>query len=159
MRLPFLVAGWLAWAGVVAAAGDPAGPGPELWVVTTAGEVLVRAPLGHEATWEIAWLHSVAQVEIRDAFAWRDGTMLLTDQRTPFLDIAGLGHIPGRGELRDDGEGGYWIAGIDQRLVGDVHRFIIGSVHAPTTLLHAGRAYDLSASHPGVRARIEVRPP
>jgi hypothetical protein len=40
-----------------------------------------------------------------------------------------------------------------------VHRFVIGSVHAPTSLLHGGRSYDLSATHPGVRARIEVREP
>ena len=85
--------------------------------------------------------------------------MWLTDHRTPYLDIAGLGHTPGRGELRDDGEGGFWIAGIDLRLAGDVHRFIIGSAHAPTQLLHAGRVHDLSASHPGVRARIEVIEP
>jgi hypothetical protein len=57
----------------------------------------------------------VAQVRVRDVFAWRDGTMLLTDQLTPLIDIAGLGHTPGRGDLRDDGDGGYWIAGIDAR--------------------------------------------
>jgi hypothetical protein len=121
--------------------------------------VLLRAPLGDDPTWEVVWLHSVARVWVRDAFAWRDGRMLLTDQRTPHLDIAGLGHTPGRGELRDDGAGGHWIAGIDQRLADDVHRFVIGSGHAPTTLRHAGRTYDLSADHPGVRARIEVSVP
>jgi len=138
------------------AAGDPA---PVLRVVTAAGEVLVEVPLGDDPTWEIAWIHSVARVEVREAFAWRDGTMWLTDQRTPHLDIAGLGHIPGRGEVRPDGEGGFWIARIDQRLAGDVLRFIIGSSHAPTALLHGGRIYDLSATHPGARARIEVTPP
>lgn len=163
MRLPFVVATLLALTGPVGAAGDAPFEGrpaaAELWVITAAGDVLVREPLGRDPTWEIVWLHSVARVTVRDAFAWRDGTMLLTDQRTPFIDIAGLGHTPGRGELRDDGAGGYWIAGIDQRLIGDVHRFVIGSIHAPTTLRHAGRTFDLSASHPGVRARIEVREP
>jgi len=172
MRLPLLVvAGLLALA---LAAGDPGLGGPGLGgsglggpglggsvlrVVTAAGEVLLRAPLGADPTWEVVWLHSVARVWVRDAFAWRDGTMLLTDQRTPYFDIAGLGHTPGRGELRDDGAGGFWIAGIDERLDGDVHRFVIGSAHAPTTLRVAGRTYDLSASHPGVRARIEVIAP
>jgi hypothetical protein len=173
MRLPLLVAAWalvaavpamafvagLSAATVASAAGDAAPAGPELWVRTAAGEVLLRLPLGDDPTWEIAWVHSVARVTVRDAFAWRDGTMLLTDQRTPLIDIAGLGHIPGRGDLRDDGQGGYWIAGIDQRLADDVHRFVIGSLHAPSTLLHGGRSYDLSATHPGVRARIEVREP
>ena len=164
-RLPLLVAVLCSLAalpggaGGAAAAGDDGAAGPELWVVTAAGEVVLRVPLGGDPTWEIAWIHSVAGVRIRDAFAWRDATMLVTDQRTPLIDIAGLGHIPGRGELRDDGDGGYWIAGIDERLADDVHRFVIGSVHAPSTLLHAGRAYELSATHPGVRARIEVREP
>jgi hypothetical protein len=159
LRLPLLVAASLAIAGLAPAAGDGLAAGPELWVRTAAGAPLLRLPLGDDPTWEIAWVHSVAGVVVRDAFAWRDGTMVLTDQRTPFIDIAGLGHIPGRGELRDDGAGGYWIAGIDQRLADDVHRFVIGSAHAPTTLLHGGHAYDLSATHPGVRARIEVREP
>lgn len=104
----------------------------------------------------IAWLHSVARIEVRDAFAWRDGGMWLTDQWTPLLDVAGLGHVAGRGELRPDGAGGHWIAGIDERLAGDVHHFVIGSAHAPTTLVHAGRAVDLSAVRPGERARLEV---
>jgi hypothetical protein len=165
LRLPLLVAiaatlaGLPGLAGPARAAGDGGPAGPELWVITASGEVLLRVALGDDPTWEIAWVHSVAGVRIRDAFAWRGATMRLTDQRTPLIDIAGLGHIPGRGELRDDGEGGYWIAGIDQRLVDDVHRFVIGSAHAPSTLLHAGRAYELSATHPGVRARIEVREP
>jgi hypothetical protein len=159
LRLPLFVAAWLALAGPVPAAGDGLAPGPELWVRSAAGEILLRLPLGDDPTWEIAWVHSVAGVVVRDAFAWRDGTMVLTDQRTPHLDIAGPGHIQGRGGLRDDGAGGYWIAGIDQRLADDVHRFIIGSAHAPTTLLHGDRAVDLSATHPGVRARIEVREP
>jgi hypothetical protein len=166
-RLPPLVmAAWLAIAGAAApaeAAGDPDPPadrdGARLRVVTAAGEVIVDVPLAEDHTWELIWTHSVAQVPVRDSFAWRRSMMWLTDHRTPYLDIAGLGHTPGRGEIRDDGEGGTWIADIDLRLADDVHRFIIGSALAPTTLLHAGRAHDLSASHPGVRARIEVIAP
>ena len=162
-RPPLVVAAWLAVAGATApvqAAGDPSPAAdraaPRLRVVTAAEEVIVDVPLAEDGTWELLWTHSVAQVPVRDSFAWRKSMMWLTDHRTPYLDIAGLGHTPGRGELRDDGAGGIWIAGIDLRLAGDVHRFIIGSALAPTTLLHAGRAHDLSASHPGVRARIEV---
>jgi hypothetical protein len=166
-RLPLLVvAAWMAIAGAKApvhAAGDrtlaPGHPDVRLRVVTAAEEVVVDVPLGEDGTWELVWTHSVAQVQVRDSFAWRRSMMWLTDHRTPYLDIAGLGHTPGSGELRDDGEGGYWIADIDLRLAGDVHRFIIGSAFAPTTLLHAGRVHDLSASHPGVRARIEVIEP
>ena len=166
-RLPPLVlAAWLASAGVWVAALAAGDPSPEteradarLRVVTADGEVIVDVPLAEDGTWELIWTHSVARVPVRDSFAWRRSMMWLTDHRTPYLDIAGLGHTPGRGELRDDGEGGIWIADIDLRLAGDVHRLIIGSAHAPTTLLHAGRVHDLSASHPGVRARIEVIAP
>ena len=135
-------------------AGDPSGP--ILRVVTAAGEVIVERPLGGVAAWEIVWLHSVARVEIRDAFAWRDGAMLLTDHRTPYLDIAGLGEVPGRGEVVPDGRGGFHIRAIDERLRGDVHRFIIGSANAPSRLVHAGETFELSLTHPGVHARIEV---
>ncbi len=133
--------------------------GPELVVTTAAGEELVRVSLGADPTWAYVWVHSVAQVRVRDVFAWRDATMLLTDQMTPLIDIAGLGHTPGRGELRDDGDGGYWIAGIDAPIAGNVHRFIIGTERAPTTLVHAGRSFELSETHPGVHARIEVFDP
>jgi len=140
-----------------AAAGDPGVA--TLRVVTADGALLVEAPLAAGETWTLAWLHSVAGTPVSETFAWRAGTMWLTEHRTRHLDIAGLGHTPGRGDLRDDGEGGFWIVGIDEPLVDGVHRFIIGTANAPTTLLHAGRTYDLSASHPGVRARIEVTEP
>ncbi|MDF1522161.1 MAG: DUF1850 domain-containing protein [Trueperaceae bacterium] len=134
-------------------------PGPELVVITDAGEELVRVSLKTDPTWEYVWTHSVAQVRVRDVFAYRDGTMLLTDQLTPLIDIAGLGHTPGRGDLRDDGDGGYWIADLDVPIAGNVHRFIIGTERAPTTLVHAGRSFELTATHPGVHARIEVIEP
>jgi hypothetical protein len=130
-----------------------------LRVVTASGEVLVEQPLAAEATWEIVWLHSVAQVEIRDLFAWRDGAMLLTDHFTPLLDIAGLGATPGRGVVVADGAGGFHVRGIDARLAGDVHRFMIGSAQAPSRLIVAGSVFALSETHPGVRARIEVIEP
>ena len=163
-RLPLVVVGtvavFLAMVGSLPMAYDVLWrAGPELVVTTEAGEELVRDSLKTDPTWEYAWVHSVAQVRVRDVFAWRDGTMLLTDQFTPLIDIAGLGYTPGRGELRDDGEGGYWIAGIDEPIAGNVHRVIIGTELAPTTLVHAGRSYELSKTHPGVRARIEVIEP
>ncbi len=134
-------------------------PGPQLVVVTEAGEELVRVSLKTDPTWEYVWTHSVAQVRVRDVFAWRDGTMRLTDQFTPYLDIAGLGHTPGRGTMRDDGDGGYWLADLDVPIAGNVHRFIIGTERAPSTLVHAGRSFELSETHPGVHARIEVIEP
>ena len=137
-------------------------PGP-LLVVTleggedgTPGEEIVRIPLRDDPTWEVRWRHSVAGIVVRDIFAWRDGQMLLTDTLTPQLDVAGLGHTPGRGELFDDGDGGYWIAGIDEPIRGNAYWIRIGSERAPTALVHGDRTYELSVAHASVRARIEV---
>ncbi len=85
--------------------------------------------------------------------------MLLTDTLTPQLDVAGLGHTPGRGELRDDGAGGYWIAEIDEPIVGNAYWIRIGSEAAPTRIAHGEREFDLSIAHASVRARIEVIAP
>lgn len=134
-------------------------PGPELVVTSEAGAVLVRVPLRGDPTWEVQWRHSVAGILVRDIFAWRDGRMLLTDTLTPQLDVAGLGHIPGRGELRDDGAGRYWIAGIDEPIPGNAYLVRIGSAQAPTVLVHHGREFPLSVAHAGERVRIEVVTP
>jgi hypothetical protein len=139
-------------------------PGPVLTVTLEGladdapGDEVVRIALRDDPTWEVRWQHSVAGILVRDVFAWRDGQMLLTDTLTPQLDVAGLGHTPGRGELRDDGAGGYWIAGIDEPIRGNAYWIRIGSERAPTELVHGGRRYELSVAHPSVRARIEVVP-
>lgn len=160
-RLPLLIAvAGVAALGTLSASPAAGGePTPRLRVVTVDGEVLVDVPLARDGTWIIERLHSAARVGVRDAFAWRDGRMWSTDHGTPHLDVAGLGHVPGRGELRPGGAGGHWVAAIDERLAGDVHRFVIGSAHAPTTLVHDGRAFELGAVRPGVRARLEVVSP
>jgi hypothetical protein len=133
------------------------GPPPAiLRVVTKGGDEILRVPLEQGPTWEIHWQHSVANILVRDRFTWRDGRMLLTDTLTPLLDVAGLGHTPGRGELRDDGNGGAWIAAIDEAIPGNAYWIRIGSARAPTTLVYAERSYPLSIDYPNVRARIEV---
>ena len=134
-------------------------PGPELVVTTEGGVELLRLPLRGDPTWEVRWVHSVAGIVVRDIFAWRDGRMLLTDSLTPLLDVAGLGSTPGRGDLRDDGEGGFWIAGIDETIPDATYRLRVGSAAAPTTLVHGAREVDLSAEHAGERVRISVAVP
>lgn len=129
---------------------------PVLTVTTLDEEVLVRVTLPPEATWSIAWTHSVAQVQIVDQFAWRDGIMYVTDQYTPYLDIAGLGGFAGRGEVLDVSTGGYHLANIDFPLYGNVHDLIIGSERAPTVLIVGTHRFELSRTHPATHARIEV---
>ena len=142
-------------AGDGAVRPDPAGV-PYLTVTTSAGELLVEVPLPAERTWSLEWTHSVAQVKVVDVFAWRDGTMYVTDQYTPYLDIAGLGNFAGRGELFELPSGGYRLAGIDFPLHGNVHSLIIGSARAPSVLVVDGRRFALSETHPATHARIAV---
>ena len=134
-------------------------PGPELLVVSADGDEVARISLRTDPTWEVRWVHSVAGIAVRDIFAWRDGHMLLTDSLTPRLDVAGLGHTPGRGELRDDGEGGHWIAGIDEPVPGGRYWLRVGSEAAPTVLVHGSREYDLTREHAGERVLLQVRVP
>lgn len=142
-------------AGDVAARPGAAGA-PYLTVRTADGELLAQLPLTAERTWSLEWTHSVAQVKIVDVFAWRDGTMYVTDQYTPYLDIAGLGAFAGRGKLIELPSGGYHLADIDFPLHGNAHSLIIGSVRAPSVLVVGGRRVALSETHPATHARITV---
>ncbi len=134
-------------------------PGAELLVRAEDGEAILRLPLRGDPTWEVRWVHSVAGIVVRDIYAWRDGRMLLTDTLTPTLDVAGLGHTPGRGELRDDGEGGVWIAEIDEPVPEAGYWMRVGSSQAPTVLVHGASEYDLSHAHAGERVRVQVETP
>lgn len=127
-----------------------------LTVTTRDGEVLVSAPLPSDATWRIEWTHSVDQVLVTDEFAWRSGVMFVTDQHSPYLDIAGLGSFAGHGRLVDAPSGGYHLAGIDFPVHGNVHALIIGSERAPTVLVVGDDRFELSKTHPATHARIEV---
>lgn len=143
----------LACQGYVQAGGDAVA----FLVLTTAdGQVLVDVPLPADNTWRLEWTHSVAQVQVVDAFAWREGVMYVTDQYTPYLDIAGLGNFAGRGELRELPGGGYHLANIDFPLHGNVHSLIIGSSRAPSVLMVGDRRFALSETHPAAHARFEV---
>lgn len=137
--------------------GTPAGGTAYLTLTTEGGEVLVDVPLPADNTWSLEWTHSVAQVQVVDTFAWRDGTIYVTDQYTPYLDIAGLGDFAGRGDLVELPGGGYHLANIDFPLHGNVHHMIIGSRRAPSVLVVGDRRFALSETHPATHARLEVK--
>lgn len=154
LTLVLLLISALASLGFASAAGD----GQLLLSVTTrSGEVLVSTPLPPDATWRLEWRHSVAQVLVVDLFAWRDGTMYVTDEFTPYLDIAGLGNFAGRGNLNQLGDGSYHLSDLALPLYGNAHDIIIGSVSAPTVLVVGERRFELSKTHPATHARIEVK--
>ncbi len=86
------------------------------------GDPVVRIPLDHEQRWILAWQHSVTGILVQDYFGVQEGWMVLEQSHMPSFD-AGLGHIPGRGRLESDGDHGYWVRDIDERIPGN--RFVL----------------------------------
>lgn len=82
--------------------------------------------------------------------------MLLTDSFSPLLDVAGLGYTPGRGELKQDCQGRFWISSINEQIPNNRYVLRIGSAAAPTMLLHAGQVFDLSEQYAGERLWLGV---
>jgi hypothetical protein len=96
---------------VLAASGGTAGSAT-LQVLNGTGRVVAEETLGEAGRWCLVWNHSVTDIEVTDCFQTKAGMMVLESSHQPDF-AAGLGHIPGRGSLRSDGHGGYWIEGID----------------------------------------------
>ena len=137
------------------AGGARAQTTPYLVVTGADGQDLTSISLAEEPTWYLAWHHSVTGVLVRDFYAYRNGTMLLTHSHTPAYD-AGLGHIPGRGRATSDGEGGYWIMDIDEPVPGDGYWLRVGSTRVDHTLVHGDTRVNLSALAAGTRVRVAV---
>lgn len=81
--------------------------------------------------------------------------MLLTASHTPAFD-AGLGHIPGRGILESDGDGGYWIRELDEPVAGNAYLLRVGSPRVNHRIVHEGVSYSLSERAAGQRVTVEV---
>jgi hypothetical protein len=128
--------------GAVLAVAVPATAGAAALVVKDeGGRVVAEAPLGPGGRWCLVWNHSVTGIEVTDCFRAEGGRMLLTSSHQPDF-AAGLGHVPGRGVMRSDGDGGYLIEGIDAvlpeaglvvRRGGEAvgHRIAVGGVERP----------------------------
>lgn len=128
-----------------------------LEVVDPAGVVARRFPLADGQGWCLLWNHSVAGFTVRDCFAWRALHLVLTYSHQPDF-AAGLGHIEGRGVLRDDGAGGYVIDGIDGPLPGNRLVLRVGSAAVDHRIEIAGAVHSLSAVHAGQRIELRVAP-
>ncbi|MFN4058147.1 MAG: DUF1850 domain-containing protein [Roseinatronobacter sp.] len=63
----------------------------------------------------LVWNHSVTGGLVADCFGARDGLLVLTHSYLHDF-AAGLGEVAGRGTLRPDQRGGYWIDAINQPL-------------------------------------------
>jgi hypothetical protein len=150
LRLPLALALALLLLG---SAGSP----PRLRVSTMEGETLVELPLDRDPGWRIEWNHSVTGILVSDYYRYEGGRMLLTASHTPAFD-AGLGHIPGRGRLESDEDGGYWIRDIDEPVPGNAYVLRVGGPRVNHRVVHAGSTYSLTELAVGKPVVIEVVP-
>ncbi len=152
--------GWIAAAlvpllvGTAALAADP-GTARTLEVRRwDDGRTVARLPLPADGAWMLSWRHSVTGILVRDYFRFERGRMVLEASHMPAFD-AGLGHIPGRGTLESDGQGGYWVRDIDEPVPGGRFLVRVGDPGVNDHTLHAGeRQVDLSAL--AARERVVV---
>ena len=148
--------------GVVSGAGGDGLVGPRLTVRDDADRVLAAFALTDDPRWHLEWRHSVTGIVVRDFYAFLDGVMILTHSHTPAFD-AGLGHIPGRGRVESDGEGGYWIYDLDEAVPGNAYLLRVGSERVAHTLVHVTEnetvRVNLSALAAGTRVRVGVEVP
>jgi hypothetical protein len=128
----------------------------ELRVVGPDGGALLALPVEDGDRWCLVWNHSVTGDEVRDCFRAADGRMLLERSRQRDFAAAGLGQIPGRGEVVPDGDGGYWIERIDMAIPSAGLPLRVGSMRVDHRLAAGGRVVSLSALAAGRRVTLRL---
>src|SRR5690554_1969383 len=117
------------------------------------GAALLSWPMAEGERWCLHWNHSVAGFLVRDCFATIDGRMMLERSHQPDF-AAGLGHIPGRGEMTSAPEGGYWIENMDEYVPNNCYRLRVGAQGVNHTLVLEG--YEQNLSETAARERVSV---
>jgi hypothetical protein len=112
-------------------------------VIDADGSPLVAFTVRAEDRWCLVWNHSVAGFPVRDCFVFRPPAMILDSSHQPDF-AAGLGYIEGRGKLRSDGVGGYWIEDIDEPVPGNRLNLRVGSSTVDHRIEFKGMRYSLS---------------
>ncbi len=115
----------------------------------------IAIPLPDSGHWCLHWHHSVQGFLVRDCFRVdASGTLLLDTSYQPDF-AAGLDHIPGRGRLESDGEGGYIIENINEPVPGNRLRLRVGSQAVDHRIVTADASVSLSerAAHESVSIR------
>lgn len=105
--------------------------------------------------WSVIWNHSVEGFEVIDTYENRDGRMVLVRSHQPDF-AAGLGHIPGRGHMESDGQGGYWIEDLDEPVPGNAYVLRPGSMRVNHRLRTETGEISLSAQAEHARVRIAL---
>lgn len=107
--------------------------------------------------WCLVWNHSVTGGRVADCFVTRAGQMVL--DRSYLHDYAaGLGEVPGRGQVRPAAGGGYWIEGIDEPIPGNRLPLRVGRASTDHRLQVDGTDHDLSARAAGRRVTLHLIP-
>jgi hypothetical protein len=119
------------------------------------GTVLAVFDVPEGSGWCVLWHHSVQGFEVADCYENREGRMVLVRSHQPDF-AAGLGHIPGRGVQMSDGQGGYWIEGIDEPVPNDAYILRPGVGFVDHQIRANGMEISLSALAPRARVRIAL---
>lgn len=116
---------------------------------------LLTVPLAEDGAWCLHWHHSVAQFLVRDCFVVdNSGQLMLHESHQPDF-AAGLDHIPERGTLESDGNGGYIIRNIAEPVRGNVLRLRVGALRVDHRIVTAD--YSISLSERAANQRVAIR--
>jgi len=121
-----------------------------------AGAVLASVSLPDNGRWCLVWNHSVTGEEVRDCFRAEAGGLVLERSHQIDFSSAGLGHVPGRGTVVPDPEGGQWIEGIDAVIPGGALPLRVGAMAVDHRIEAGGAVTSLSALAAGRRVTVEA---
>ena len=154
MAAPWLGAG----AGLALALTPFAALASMLEVRDAQGAALLSWPMAEGERWCLHWNHSVAGFLVRDCFATIDGRMMLERSHQPDF-AAGLGHIPGRGEMLSAAEGGYWIEAINEFIPHNCLPLRVGAGAVNHRLVSDDREQSLTEIAEGQSVRLVLHAP
>ena len=121
---------------------------------------LISIPMPQGAQWCVKWNHSVAQFVVLDCYRNVAGQMVLERSHQPDF-AAGLGHVLGRGIQVSDGEGGYWIKGMDEPVPGNRYALRVGAMRVNHRLVWPAQApvesFSISEQAAGERVIIQLQ--
>lgn len=121
------------------------------------GTEIARLEVPEGSGWCVVWRHSVDGFEVQDCYENRGGRMVLVTSLQPDF-AAGLGHIPGRGVQRSDGQGGYLIEGLDEPVPGNAYVLRPGGPNVDHRLRTADSEVSLSRLAPRARVTLALTP-
>lgn len=108
--------------------------------------------LGSGQRFTVSFVHSVDGLPVEDTYVLRDGQVVLESTRVREFG-AGMGHIPGRGHGRPEGE--WWVVDGIEEPIGDLH-IRAGSEAVDHRLRYSGGEVSLSDCWVGERVTVRA---